>query len=201
MNGSELLNFVKVLWPLNRSITGQGSRKTLKIIQNLIPDLNIIEIPSGTKCFDWEIPVEWNVSSAFIIDPNGVKIVDFLENNLHLVSYSEPVNKKMSLGELSKHLFSLPEQPDLIPYRTSYYGRSWGFCLTDKLRKSLIEGEYTVCIDSSLEPGSLSIGEIYIEGITKSEVVLSTYICHPSLGNNEISGIVVTAALAQQRCL
>ena len=197
MNGSELLNFVKVLWPLNRSITGQGSRKTLKIIQNLIPDLNIIEIPSGTKCYDWEIPVEWNVSSAFIIDPNGVKIVDFLENNLHLVSYSEPVNKKMSLGELSKHLFSLPEQPDLIPYRTSYYGRSWGFCLTDKLRKSLIEGEYTVCIDSSLEPGSLSIGEIYIEGITKSEVVFSTYICHPSMANNELSGPAIAFGLAQ----
>jgi aminopeptidase-like protein len=171
MNGDELFEFVKLLFPLNRSIMGMGTRKTLDVIKQFSPDLKIISFPSGTKCFDWEIPLEWNVASAYIIDPNGEKIIDFLDNNLHLVSYSEPVNRKMSLGELSDHLFSLPHQPNLIPYRTSYYESFWGFCIKDEMRQKLVEGEYTVCIDSSLEPGSLDIGEIYIEGLSKSEIV------------------------------
>ena len=197
MNGDELFEFVKLLFPLNRSITGMGTRKTLDVIKQFSPDLKIISFPSGTKCFDWEIPLEWNVASAYIIDPNGEKIIDFLDNNLHLVSYSEPVNRKMSLGELSDHLFSLPHQPNLIPYRTSYYESFWGFCLKDEMRQKLVEGEYTVCIDSSLEPGSLDMGEIYIEGLSKSEIVFSTYICHPSMANNELSGPAIAVALSQ----
>ena len=196
MNGSQLLEFIKLVWPLNRSITGKGTLETLKFIKSAVPECNILSVPSGTRCFDWEIPLEWNVNSAYIIDPLGDKFIDFKDNNLHLVGYSEPVQCKMSLAELNPHLFSLPEQPDLIPYRTSYYDKSWGFCLTENMRKNLVEGEYSVYIDSTLQPGTLNYGEIFIQGKSKAEIVFSTYICHPSMANNELSGPAIAIGIA-----
>jgi aminopeptidase-like protein len=196
MNGSQLLEFIKLVWPLNRSITGKGTLETLKFIKSAVPECNILSVPSGTRCFDWEIPLEWNVNSAYIIDPLGDKFIDFKDNNLHLVGYSEPVQCKMSLAELNLHLFSLPEQPDLIPYRTSYYDKSWGFCLTENMRKNLVEGEYSVYIDSTLQPGTLNYGEIFIQGKSKAEIVFSTYICHPSMANNELSGPAIAIGIA-----
>lgn len=196
MNGNQLLEFIKLAWPLNRSLTGKGTLETLNLIKSAIPECNILSVPSGTICFDWEIPLEWNVNSAYIIDPLGHKLIDFNDNNLHLVGYSEPIQCKMSLDDLNPHLFSLPEQPDLIPYRTSYYDKSWGFCLTENMRKNLVEGEYSVYIDSTLEPGKLNYGEIYIRGRSQSEIVFSTYICHPSMANNELSGPAIAIGIA-----
>jgi aminopeptidase-like protein len=185
------------LWPINRSITGEGVRETLNIIKRHLPDLIIHEVPTGTTCFDWVIPKEWNINDAYVIDPNGNKIVDFKDSNLHVVSYSTPINQTLSLNELQKHLHSLPEQPDAIPYVTSYYQERWGFCLTDSQRKTLLEGDYQVCIDSELADGSLTYGELIIHGRSKKEVFLSTYVCHPSMANNELSGPTVTTYLAK----
>ncbi len=197
MSGDDLYSFIKLVWPYNRSLTGGGNRATLAVISNLISDLKVISFKSGTKCFDWEIPLEWNVQSAFVLDSKGNIIVNFADNNLHLVSYSIPIDDILSLAELNKHLHSLPEQPELIPYRTSYYKKDWGFCLTDKKRQSLLPDNYRVQINSTLEIGSLDIGEIYIEGQSKSEIVLSTYICHPSMANNELSGPAIAIGLAR----
>jgi len=185
------------LWPINRSITGEGVRETLNIIKRHLPDLIIHEVPTGTTCYDWVIPKEWNINDAYVIDPHGNKIVDFKDSNLHVVSYSTPVNQTLSLNELQKHLHSLPEQPDAIPYVTSYYQERWGFCLTDSQRKTLLEGDYQVCIDSELVDGSLTYGELIIHGKSKKEVFLSTYVCHPSMANNELSGPTVTTYLAK----
>jgi len=185
------------LWPINRSITGEGVRETLNIIKRHLPDLIIHEVPTGTTCFDWVIPKEWNINDAYVIDPNGNKIVDFKDSNLHVVGYSTPINQTLSLNELQKHLHSLPEQPDAIPYVTSYYQERWGFCLTDSQRKTLLEGDYQVCIDSELADGSLTYGELIIHGKSKKEVFLSTYVCHPSMANNELSGPTVTTYLAK----
>jgi aminopeptidase-like protein len=196
MSGNELFDFIKRVWPYNRSLTGEGNRLTLTAIADIEPNLQTIRYPSGMKCFDWEIPLEWNVRSAYILDPNGKNIVDFQNNNLHLVSYSTPVDGILPLESLNDHLYSLPEQPTLIPYRTSYYREDWGFCITDTIRRSLIPGNYYVHIDSTLEPGFLEIGEIYIEGQTKSEIVFTTYICHPSMANNELSGPAIAIGLA-----
>lgn len=196
MSGEQLFEVIKRLWPLNRSITGSGTLQTLKIIESFLPGFKIIKFSSGESCFDWEIPLEWNVRSAYIIDPNGVKIVNFEDNNLHLVSYSVPVDKKMSLRELSNNLYSLTDQPDLIPYRTTYYKKDWGFCITDSMRKNLIEGEYTVRIDSELKPGHLNVGEFLIKGESDNEIIFSTYVCHPSMANNELSGPAISLGLA-----
>ena len=196
MSGDELFDFIQQVWPYNRSLTGEGNRLTLTAIAGIEPNLQIIRYPSGMKCFDWEIPLEWNVRTAYILDPNGKNIVDFQNNNLHLVSYSTPIDGILPLESLNDHLHSLPEQPTLIPYRTSYYREDWGFCITDTIRRSLIPGNYYVHIDSTLEPGFLEIGEIYIEGQTKSEIVFTTYICHPSMANNELSGPAIAIGLA-----
>ncbi len=187
---------VKSLYPLNRSITGNGVRQTLKQIQDYIP-LQIFEVPSGTKVFDWEVPPEWNVDNAFIEDSAGNKVVDFKEHNLHLVSYSEPVNKTLTLNELKKHLHSLPGHPDWIPYRTAYYKRDWGFCLTHNRLQALKEGNYKVVIDSSFIEGSLTYGEFYLQGQNSREVLFSTHICHPSMCNDNLSGMAVMTMLAK----
>lgn len=185
------------LWPLNRSITGEGVRETLLHIKSILPDLQIREVSSGTKAFDWTVPKEWRIRNAWIITPSGKKICDFKTNNLHIVGYSVPVQKTLNLAELNKHLHSLPEQPTAIPYITSYYKEYWGFCLSENEKKNLKEGQYQVYIDSELFDGSLTYGELVIGGESSKEVFLSTYICHPSMANNELSGIVVTTYIAK----
>src|SRR5690606_849866 len=155
------------------------------------------EVPTGTTVFDWEVPKEWNITNAWIKDPNGREIVNFRNSNLHVLNYSIPVHKKVSLEELKKHLHYLPEYPDWIPYRTSYYKADWGFCISYNQFLSLQDGEYEVFIDSSLEPGSLTYGELYLEGESKEEVLLSAHVCHPSLANDNLSGISVAVFLAQ----
>ena len=191
-NGAEIYNLCERLWPINRSITGNGVRKTLSIIKQEISNLAVYEIPTKTKCFDWEVPKEWNVNSAYIIDPDGNKIVDFQDNNLHVVGYSTPVSDVMSLIELQKHLYSRADLPNAIPYVTSYYKEDWGFCISENQRKTLKNGSYKVYIDSNLESGSLTYGEVVIPGESNKEVFLSTYVCHPSMANNELSGPAVT---------
>lgn len=194
--GLKLHSLAKRLWPINRSITGEGVRKTLLILKELNPKLSINEVPSGTKAFDWEVPREWYVNDAYIVTPSGKKICNFKDNNLHLVGYSVPVKKKLSFKELQKHLYSIPEQPKAIPYITSYYEERWGFCISQDERDLLKDGEYEVFIDSKLFNGNLTYGEILIKGDSDREIFLSTYICHPSMANNELSGIVVSSYIA-----
>ena len=195
--GDKMYSWATDLFPINRSITGQGVRDTLNYIKNIIPELSIHEISTGDKVFDWEIPNEWNISDAFIEDEDNNKIVDFKNNNLHIMSYSKPVDCWMELSELQEHLYSLKTRPNAIPYVTSYYKERWGFCLTHNQRNKLKEGKYHVVIKSELKPGVLNYGEIIIPGKSSKEVLLSTYICHPSMANNETSGPVVTIALAE----
>jgi aminopeptidase-like protein len=195
--GASMFELAEELWPLNRSLTGAGNRETLAILKREFPDLLIHEVPSGTEAFDWTVPDEWTIRAGWIKAPSGEVLCDFVENNLHVVGYSEPVHTTISLAELQEHLYSLPEQPDAIPYVTSYYNRHWGFCLSEERRAQLEDGDYEVFIDSDLLPGSLSYGEIIIQGDEASEVLLSTYICHPSMANNELSGVVVALQLAK----
>jgi aminopeptidase-like protein len=186
--GASIWSFCSELWPLNRSITGEGVEQTLEKIKFHIPNLNIKKVPSGTNVFDWIVPKEWHIRNAWIKTPKGKKICDFKVNNLHLVGYSIPVNKKVSLSELQNHLHSLPKQKTAIPYVTSYYKENWGFCISEEERNKLIKGEYEVYIDSELFDGNLTYGEVIIKGESKKEIFLSTYICHPSMANNELSG-------------
>ena len=188
-------NLMKELFPICRSITGNGVRDTLKILQTHIP-ISVYEIPSETKVFDWKIPKEWNIHDAYVIDPKGKKIIDFKKSNLHVVSYSIPIHKKMSLSELKPHLHTIPEIPDAIPYRTSYYDEDWGFCMKYNDFQKLEDGEYEIMIDSSLENGFLTYGEFFKQGELKDEFLISCYICHPSMANNEVSGPSVLTYLA-----
>jgi aminopeptidase-like protein len=195
--GQDIYVFCKSIFKINRSLTGNGVRETLNIIKNRLPDLIINEIPSGTKCFDWEIPKEWNVRDAYIKNIKGEKIVDFKKNNISLLGYSTPINKKISLEELLPHLFSLPKQPSAIPYITSYYKENWGFCISENDKNKLKTGEYEVFIDSSLNKGSLTYGELLIKGQINEEVFISTYICHPSLANDNLSGLALATFLSK----
>ena len=200
MIGDEIYSLSGKLWGMNRSITGEGVRETLAYIKNWhLPNLNVEAVPSGTKVFDWIVPLEWHVLKAYIITPDGKKICDFSVNNLHLVGYSIPFHGKMRLEELQKYLYSLPEQPNAIPYITSYYQKRWGFCLTQEQRNTLVDGDYEVVIDSKLFAGQLNYGELILPGESDQEIFLSTYICHPSMANDVLSGIAVTTYLA--KCL
>lgn len=194
--GLQMHSLMAKAFPICRSITGNGVRETLSIISDIIP-LSIHEVPTGTAAFDWSVPKEWNIRDAYIADERGNKIVDFKQHNLHIVGYSIPVDKWMTLSKLHKHLYSLPEQSNAIPYVTSYYKERWGFCISHDERVKLKDGQYHVYIDSTLEEGSLTYGEYILKGETEQEVFLSTYVCHPSMANNELSGPAVTAFIAK----
>lgn len=190
------MQLVQAMFPLCRSITGEGVRKTFDLVEKWIP-LERTEVASGTPVFDWVIPKEWNIRDAYIADSDGGRLVDFRANNLHVVSYSVPVHRTMMLEELEPHLHSLPEQPDWIPYRTSYYNEDWGFCLRHRDRERLPPGPFEVVIDSTLAPGSLSYAECSIAGTGTGEALIYTHTCHPSLANDNLTGIAVAAALAR----
>lgn len=195
---TEIEKYFDRLYPINRSITGEGNRKTLKILQEII-DLKIKEVSSGTKCHDWKIPYEWNIKEAWVKNSKGEKIIDFEENNLHILGYSIPFLGKMNLSELKEHLYSVPEMVDAIPYLTSYYKERWGFCLTHKQLMSLKEDEYEIYIDSSLnQKGSMTYGEAYLKGKSKKEILFSTYICHPSLASDNLSGPLVSTFIYEE---
>lgn len=193
----EISQLLERLYPICRSLTGEGNRETLKILREHIP-LDIREVSTGTKAFDWEVPKEWNIIDAWVKDPSGNKVIDFGNSNLHVVGYSTPVNKVMSLEELKGHLHTLPDSPTAIPYRTSYYEEQWGFCVSHEEYEKLEDGEYEVFIDSELKDGSLTYGELYLEGETKDEFLISTYICHPSMCNDNLSGVVLSTFLAKE---
>lgn len=195
--GRQMHDLARELFPICRSITGEGVRATLRTLQRELPDLAIHSVPSGTQAFDWMVPREWNIRSAYLQGPDGQRIVDFKDSNLHVVGYSTPVDCTLTLNELEEHLHSLPDQPDAIPYVTSYYKETWGFCLAHCVREQLEPGLYRAVIDSALTTGELNYGELILPGDTSEEVFLSTYICHPSLANNELSGPVVTTFLAR----
>ncbi|MES1260466.1 MAG: DUF4910 domain-containing protein [Acidobacteriota bacterium] len=194
--GRALHRFAAELFPLCRSITGDGIRQTLRLIGERIP-LALVHLPTGSPVFDWTIPREWNIRDAYIKDARGRRVVDFRQSSLHVLNYSAPLHRTMPLSELRPHLFSLPEHPDWIPYRTSYYAENWGFCLSHARLNALAEGDYEVCIDSSLEPGHLTFGEFYLPGETTDEVLISCHVCHPSLANDNLSGLTVATRLAQ----
>ncbi len=194
--GQKLYQLIERLYPICRSITGNGVRETLSLIQKEIP-LTVQEVPSGTPVFDWTVPKEWNIRDAYIKNSKGEKIIDFKKSNLHVVSYSVPVRKKVALAELKQHLFTLPDHPEWIPYRTAYYKEDWGFCLSHRQLEGLREGEYEVFIDSDLKDGSLTYGEYFIKGKTNEEVLISCHVCHPSLCDDNLSGIAVATFLAK----
>ncbi len=196
--GRAMFALVEELFPICRSITGDGVRDTLRIVGARLPaPLAVTEVASGTPVLDWTVPDEWNVRDAWIADAGGARVVDFRRSNLHLVSYSVPVRARMTLAELRPHLHALPDRPDWIPYRTSYYQPTWGFCLTQRQLDALPEGDYDVAIDSTLAPGHLTYGELVLPGATADEVLLSTHVCHPSLANDNLSAIAVSVAVAQ----
>ncbi|WP_370317399.1 DUF4910 domain-containing protein [Pseudoalteromonas sp.] len=197
-DGKEMHRWAQELFPINRSLTGDGVRETLNYIKHLFPELNIKGIPSGTQVLDWSIPKEWRIRDAYILTPSRKKICDFKANNLHVMGYSTPQKKQIDLDELQRHLYDIPDLPTAIPYVTSYYRENWGFCLTSEERKQLEPGKYEVVIDSELFDGEMNYAELILPGETKQEVFLSTYICHPSMANNELSGPVVTMGIIKR---
>ncbi len=194
--GEELHSFAAELYPICRSITGDGIRETLKRIKQRIP-LELTEVATGTPVFDWTVPKEWNIRDAYIKDAHGRRIVDFQQHSLHVVNYSTPVHATLPLSDLRPHLYTLPDHPEWIPYRTSYYQESWGFCLAHRQMLALEDGDYEVCIDSSLVDGNLTYGECYVPGRSTDEALISCHTCHPSLANDNLSGVVVATALAE----
>jgi aminopeptidase-like protein len=198
-DGARMYALVEELYPICRSITGDGVRDTLARIERQLPaPLLRTEVASGTPVLDWTVPREWNIRDAWIADASGARVVDFRASNLHVVNYSVPVRARMSLAELRPHLHTLPDHPDWIPYRTSYYAETWGFCLRQRQLDAMADGEYEVCIDATLAPGHLSYGELILPGDSADEVLLSTHVCHPSLSNDNLSSIAVAAALARE---
>jgi aminopeptidase-like protein len=193
----EMHRLIAELYPICRSITGNGFRQTLEVLSRHVP-LEIHEVPTGTQAFDWVVPKEWNIRDAFVKNSRGERVIDFQKSNLHVLNYSAPVNAKMRLAELKPHLYSLPEHPDWIPYRTSYYEERWGFCVSHNQLLSLQDDEYEVCIDSTLENGNLTYGELYLPGQIDDEILLSCHACHPSLANDNLSGIALATLLAEQ---
>lgn len=195
--GLRMYNLIKELFPICRSITGNGVRQTLNIISREIPELKICEVPTGTKVFDWTVPKEWNITSGYIESLSGKRIIDFEKNNLHVLGYSLAIDRIVTKDELLQMVYTLPEQPDAIPYVTSYYKERVGFCMSEIQKNMLNEDSYHVVIKSTLEDGSLTYGELLIEGESKQEVFFSTYICHPSMANNELSGPGVAVELVK----
>jgi aminopeptidase-like protein len=195
--GQQMHALIGELYPICRSITGDGVRETLRSLQRFLP-LTIHEVPTGTPVFDWTVPREWNIHDAYVKNSRGERVIDFQKSNLHVMNYSVPVHKKMSLEELKPHLFTLPDHPDWIPYRTSYYKENWGFCLSHKQFLEFSEGEYEVSIEASLKDGHLTYGELVLPGVAADEILVSCHVCHPSLANDNLSGIAVACFLARQ---
>lgn len=197
MIGDDILAFAKQIFPINRSLTGEGVRETLRHIRSQLPSLQTYEVPSGTSAFDWNIPQEWEITDAFLEDESGQRVIDFANHNLHVVGYSVPIDTTLSLQELQPHLHSIPEKPDAIPYVTSYYADRWGFCLTHRQRTTLRDGNYRAVIRSRKFDGVMNYADVVIKGRTSEEVLLSTYICHPSMANNEVSGPAVLTQIGK----
>ena len=197
MDGQGMHDLARRLWPIHRSITGDGVRQTLAILREHLPGLVMHEVPSGQSAFDWVIPDEWSIQEARLTAPDGSVVADIQDCNLHVLGYSTAVNQVLPLDKLQNHLHSIPEQPDAIPFLTSYYNRNWGFCLPHTQREKLKPGSYRAHIDASHKPGSLTYGELFIPGESTDEIFISTYVCHPSMANNELSGPVVATAMAR----
>lgn len=194
--GREMHDFMRRLFPICRSITGDGLRRTLDLLGRDLPMI-VHEVPSGTQVLDWQIPDEWNIREAYIARLSGERVVDFSENNLHIVQYSTPIDRIVPIEELRRHIHTLPETPDWVPYRTAYYARTWGFCMAHRTLEQMKDAEYRVVIDSTLAPGALSYGELHIPGMCTDEVLISVHCCHPSLANDNLSGMAIARALAR----
>jgi len=194
-NGKAMYDLAGRLFPLCRSITGTGFRESFEMIRKIIPEIKVYEVPTGTNVFDWTVPKEWNIQGGGIYRLNGDKVIDFKDSNLHILGYSLPIDKVIRLEDLLEHIYTQPDQPDWIPYVTSYYKERWGFCMSENQKKTLVDKEYHVVINSILKDGSLTYGELIIPGETEDEILISTYLCHPSMANNELSGPVLVTEL------
>jgi len=197
LDGNQMIRWMRDLWDYPRSLTGHGTRQTLEYLKNLNPDLNIHSYKSGTKVFDWEIPDEWNIYDAYIEHESGKRFAEFSKSNLHILGYSVPCDMEILLPELLSHIYTQPNQPDVIPYVTSYYHERWGFCMSENDKRKLPDGKYRVVIDATKSPGTMEIADLVIKGQSSEEIFFSTYICHPSMANNELSGPVLSSALMQ----
>lgn len=195
--GRWMYHLAERLFPICRSITGNGFRQSLGIIREILPEIKVTEVPSGTQVFDWTVPKEWNIHGGWIRRKTGETVIDFKDSNLHVMGYSLPIHATVSREELLEHVYTIPEQPDWIPYVTSYYKERWGFCMTDRQKQTLTDGEYEVLIDSTLKDGSLTYGELVLPGETQDEILISTYLCHPSMANDELSGPCVQTELVK----
>lgn len=195
--GNVMYNLAERLYPICRSITGNGFRQSLAIIREILPEIQVTEIPSGTQVFDWTVPKEWNIHGGWIKKNSGEIVVDFKDSNLHVMGYSLPVHTTVSRDELLEHVYTIPDQPEWIPYVTSYYKERWGFCMSDKQKQTLTDDEYEIMIDSTLEDGSLTYGELVLPGESQEEILISTYLCHPSMANDELSGPCVQTELVK----